>query len=384
MSMTATINDLKTLFDEAKQQNEFEFVWSLINFKGMGSAQVMASLHEWFEALNEYKGYYQNYTGKSKTRMAALFYSSFFENSDFYNIIGSLARIKLGYAGSSFLYWKTRKYERLLGIGEKQDFVKAVLADAGKNHINDFFEQVHYPEIRNSFFHSAYSLEGDDYIMHDSDPITIGSMQTTSFDVQQFFYPLVDKLIVFFDAFQQLYTHHWLSYRQDVPVGANRLGATAIIIGTPTGLGGVKIPNAVVIDGQRHFSGVWYDHTFKIWMAINIVLNIPAIEQLEISDNLARYEKKGKVIKGDAFFGNLIDKIVERNETAELDRAVNLYIILGDNKAALMDGEQNEFKKKSMPAQIIPLYKKAIELNKDRQNLLAVEARIKEIEKAMV
>ena len=107
--MDNVINDLKSLFEEAKKKNEFDFVLTLINYRGMGTHKLMTNLYEWFDAIGFYNNLYHVYTGKEKTRIAALIYSTFFENSDFYNIIGSLCKVKTGYKGSSYLFWKTKK-----------------------------------------------------------------------------------------------------------------------------------------------------------------------------------------------------------------------------------------------------------------------------------
>lgn len=154
--MDKVLNDIKTLFDEARQRSEFDFVLTLINYTGMGVKELSTNLHEWFDAIEFYKQLYKSLSKKEKTRIGTLLYSTFFENSDFYNIIGSLCKIKLGYKGSSYLFWKTKKYERLLGIVEKQDFLVELLDDAGKQNIISFFDDNHFKEIRNTFFHSAY------------------------------------------------------------------------------------------------------------------------------------------------------------------------------------------------------------------------------------
>ncbi len=87
--MEHALKELTELFDEAKAQAEFEFIMTLINYRGMGSTDV-TNLYEWFDAIEFYKRLYASHSGKDKTRMAALLYATFFENSDFYNIIGSL------------------------------------------------------------------------------------------------------------------------------------------------------------------------------------------------------------------------------------------------------------------------------------------------------
>ena len=110
----------------------------------MGAKELSTNLHEWFDAIEFYKQLYKSLSKKEKIRIGTLLYSTFFENSDFYNIIGSLCKIKLGYKGSSYLFWKTKKYERLLGIIEKQDFLVELLDDAGKQNIISLFYENHF------------------------------------------------------------------------------------------------------------------------------------------------------------------------------------------------------------------------------------------------
>lgn len=383
MNVQDAISDLEDLFDDSKAKNEFEFVITLLNYKSIGAMEVQANLHEWFEAITSYEQLYLTFSGKDKTRMATLLYSTFFENSDFYNIIGSLCRINLGYRASSYLFWKTKKNERLLGIGEKETFLIDLLIDAGKTNIISFFKEVHYVVIRNSFFHSAYSLNGTDYILHDSESIIINGIGYRSFDTVDFFYPLVDKVILFFNAFKNLYTKHFDSYQQDKQIGPNPLGESGLIIGTANGLGGIRIPNAVQFYGEWHDSGIWFDRQWNSWAAHNLVFNFTDTETLEIIDQLSRYEAKTHVFKNDSAFNNLLDVIVERNKPEEFARAIQILINYGNYKYLQMQQEKNPNKKRSLPKGIIPFYKKALELanGKFDISLLELDKRIVDLEK---
>lgn len=382
MNITDAIADLTDLFEEAKHKNEFEFVMTLLNYKSIGKMEVQANLHEWFEALASYKGYYNTFTGKEKTRAAALLYSTFFENSDFYNILGNCCRIQLGFRASAYLLWKTKKNERLLGIGEKATFLIDWLNDVGKTHIVSFFNEIQYSEIRNSFFHSAYSLSGGEYILHDSDSITINGIGHQSFEVAKFFYPLVDQVILFFEAFEKLYNQHFDSYQADKHIGTNPLGPTGIILGSKKGLAGIRIPNAVNIYGVWHDSGIWYDEKHKFWMAMNLNFNLFSTETLEIDDQLKRFEAKTYVVKNDAAFNKLLDDINSRQSQGELERAIQLLINYGNYKNREMDAESNPHKKKSLPKGIIYFFEKALELSRGRWDLKGLEARIADLEKA--
>ena len=84
-----TLTEITQLFSEAKRKSEFDFVLTLINYRGMGTNKLTSNLHEWFDAIDFYRLSFNSLTGKNKTRIGVLLYSTFFENSDFYNIIGS-------------------------------------------------------------------------------------------------------------------------------------------------------------------------------------------------------------------------------------------------------------------------------------------------------
>lgn len=379
--MNNTIDDLKTLFDEAKQRSEFDFVLTLINYRGMGTHKLMSNLYEWFEAIEFYKNLYQVNTGKEKTRIAALLYSTFFENSDFYNIIGSLCKIKTGYKGSSYLFWKTKKYERLLGIGEKQDILLELLHEAQKPNIIDFFKQNHFKEIRNTFFHSAYALSENEYILHDTEPIYIDGVGQSSFDVNVFFYPKVDNVIVFFVTFKELYLNAFASYTTDKEVKGHFPNLCDItILGAADGLKGFKIKNSVQFYGQWHDSGIWYDEQYDMYAGHNITFNMPNIETIEIDDQLKRYENKDDIHQSDVEFHNLVEKISDRRQANEIARATNLLLKFGSLRHTKMEQEQNSLKKKSFPKFILPFYKKAIEIGSTLFDTTPIKKVIDELE----
>jgi hypothetical protein len=347
----------------------------------MGSQKLSTNLHEWFDAIEFYKQLYEFHSGKEKTRIGALLYSTFFENSDFYNIIGSLCRIKLGYKGSSYLFWKTKKYERLLGIGEKQEFLIELLEDAGKQNIVAFFTENHFKEIRNSFFHSAYSLSDEDYILHDSDPIVIGRIGQSSFNVEKFFYPKIGNIILFLDTFKKLYLESFDSYKEDKEVvGLFPNPSNITLMGSNEGLKGFRIKNAVQFYGEWHDSGIWYDEEYDMWAGRNINMYFDNIETIEIKDQLSRYENKDDINKSDIEFQNLNDKIKERQDPTEIQRATQLLVKFGNVRYKKMNEEQNPYKKQSFPKIILPYYQRAAEIGSQIFDMTELNKRIKELE----
>lgn len=380
--MEKVIAELTTLFDEAKQRSEFEFIQTLINYKGMGSKELSTNIHEWFDAIEFYKRLYESLEDKEKTRIGLLLYSTFFENSDFYNIIGSLCKIKLGFKGSSYLFWKTKKYERLFGIGEKQDFLLELLYDADKPNFIAFFEENHFKEIRNSFFHSAYSLSDEEYIMHDSEPVYINGVGHSSFETKTFLYPKIEIVIQFIEVFRKLYFDSFASYREDKVVDGffpNPVKVT--ILGSKGGLKGFRIKNSVNLYGQWHDSGIWYDEKYNMWEGHNIRFDMASKETIEIDEQLTRYEKKADINKHDAEFHNMIENIVERKRAKEIARATTLLVKFGDLRYKKMIDEKNPFKKDSYPNYILPFYKRAIDIGSQLIDTKEIIKRIKLLEK---
>jgi hypothetical protein len=377
--MENVIDDVKKLFEEAKRRSEFDFVLALINYRGMGNKRTTTNLYEWFDAIEFYKVLFRSAKGKEKTRIGTVLYSMFFENSDFYNVIGSLCRIKLGYRGSSYLFWKTRKYERHLGVGEKQEFLIELLTDADKQNIISFLQDNHVPEIRNSFFHSDYSLTDNEYVIQSSDPIPdIGY----SFTVDDYLYPKIENVIMFFEIFRDLYLDSFHSYKEDKVVEGRFPEPVSInILGSKKGLRGFRIKNSVQFFGEWHDSGIMYDEKYDMWAGLNIRFDSPNIETIEISDSLARYEAKADITRNDADFINLIDKVSERGRPDEVYRAASILVKFAESRFQKMMKETNLHKKKSLPKSILPYYQRAIKIGSKFFDVSQVESRSKDVEK---
>ena len=378
--MGSVLIELESLFIEAKQRNEFGFVQTLINYQGMGSKEDMNNLYEWFSAIDFYKILFDKLVGNEKTRIGLLLYCTFFESSEFYNILGSLCYNSLGYQGSSYLYWKSKKYDRFLGTGEKISLVTEVLNDCNKLEIISFFEKTHFQAIRNTFFHSSYSLTEVQYLMHDVEPIFINRIGTNSFDVVDFIYPKINDIYEFFNTFRNLYLLNFESYTENKMIkGAFPYPTDITILGSETGLRGFEIKNTTKLFDEWHDSGIYYDTQFG-WHARNLVFRGRNIEDIEIDDKLKRYESKSDISKSDSEFLNLMDKVVQRNRIEEMPRIISLLIKFGDDKYQKWENEQNIYKKESLPKYILPFYKKVVEINK-HLNLKAVLKKIEILEK---
>ena len=196
----------------------------------------------------------------------------------------------------------------------------------------------------------------------------------SSFKVEDFLYPRIEKIIQFFDAFKKLYLDSFLSYQTDKEVDAlfpNPCKAT--ILGSKDGLKGFKIKNSVNLFDQWHDSGVWYDEQYDMWAGHNIRMNFANIETIEIQDSLLRYERKDDITRSDWEFQNVVDKVIERKQPEEIYRATHLLVKFGDIRLKKMIAETNGSKQRSFPKIILPFYRQAVEVGSQIMDMTQVK-----------
>lgn len=374
--------EIVEIFEEVKQINEFDFVQTLINYRGLGTHKLVTNLYEWFDAMEYYSNLYRNETElRPKVRIGLLIYSTFQENSDFYNIIGSLCNVKLGLRPSSYLYWKTKKYERFLGISEKQNFLLEKLHESNLPNIVKFFNENIFTAIRNNFFHSTYALSDTEFILHDSEPVIINGNSKFYLNIEEELLPMIENVISFFTIMKEQFFSHFNSYNTNKNViGYFPNKCEVTILGNENGLQGFKISNSVQFYGEFHDSGIWYNLTTDMFEGHNIRFNHTSIETIEIHEKLERYNKKDDIHQNDSEFLNLVDRVIERNDLNELGFTSNLLLKFGDSKFQRMEEESNPFKKKNFSNYILPFYEKALEIAKDKTNTKELEEKISYIQ----
>lgn len=363
--MEDTLNQIEELFSNAKSKNEFQFLLTILNYKHVASPDEASNLKEWFNALEFYKHLYHEKKDYEKIRIGLLLYSTFFENSDFYNIIGSLCLNALNFGGSSRLFWKTKKQERLLGTGEKIRAIKEKLSDCNYDKLIDFFENIHYEQIRNTFFHSAYGLSGDDYILFDSESIKISGTIHYRVSIENFLIPLIDKVISFFDKFKNEYKKAFEDYTEEKNItGYFPTLKDVVVHGSKEGLKGVTIKKTSQFYDEWHDASILFDETYVFWAATNIVFNFPQEETIEIDETLTRYESKESIKSNSSEFFNLVDKITERGYLKEMERIIELLVKFGNDKYSKWQAEAIMQKKESLKKLALPFYEKFLEINK--------------------
>ena len=354
MSIQESVRDL---FQRAYEKDEFNFICTLINYKGMGDISSSSNLYEWFKSIEHYESIYiSEAEPHKKVRIGLLIYSIFFESSDFYNILGSLARNVLGYRGSSYLYWKHDNSERWLGTGEKVSLVVEVLSDADSKGIVDFFENTHFKNIRNTFFHSSYSLDGDFYHFLDADPLKFDGIATYKLSIDEFLIPRINLVLEFFRSFKDSYFHFFTSYTSNkVIIGSFPEPSEVLILGSPNGLIGFSTQGSYV-KVENGFSS-----------AMNIRFEHTSETRRFIADEIKRFITKDTIRTNDGSLQHLFEVISERNLTDEKKALADIYQRFGDIKYPDIGKEENHFKQRDLIKRVFSFYEKMFILDQDRE-----------------
>lgn len=381
--MEETLKELTKLFFDTKSKSEFNFVITLLNFKMMGDPKLTSNLYEWFDAMEFYIGLHESLKqNKEKTRIGLLLYSTFQENSDFYNIIGSFCNVLLGLKPSSYLYWKTTKNERYLGIAEKQNFLLEKLYEVNYKNLINFFNNNIHSSVRNSFFHSTYSLSETHIFLNEIEPVIINGNVKYSLDLKSELFPIIENVKTFFLAFKKLFFNNFKSYNSNKDVLADLPVAKRVtILGDNDGLLGFKIENAVQFYGEYHDAGVLYNKEKGIFEAFNMRFNFPTEDTIIIREQINRYLNKDDIHQSDVEFQNLVDKIVDRKEPEEIRIISQLLIKFGDIRYEKMINEENFYKRRSFIKYIMPFYERAIEIGKDEIDLNVINQKVNQLKR---
>ncbi|MCK4922847.1 MAG: hypothetical protein KAS71_17460 [Bacteroidales bacterium] len=347
---------IKRFFNNSKQADEFEFICTLINYKGIGSRLSTSNLLEWFEAIEFYK---ELYAGENdlhkKLRLGLLLYSTFFESSDLYNIIGSLSRITLGFRSTPYFYFKHPKADRWFGTSEKISLVSDILIDSGFEEIEQFFVNNHVKPIRNTFFHSAYSLEKDDYQLHDSEPIFIDNVAHSNVSISDFLIPRIDKVTEFFDVFKLNYFQNYEAYKINKVVrGRFPEEMDITILGSDLGLVGFSAGG----------SNIRLENDF--WTGLNIRFNSASEVDGYIVDELTRQINKETVRSNDGALQHLYDVITGRDKELEKQDLSKVYMRFAQMLQDKANKEESDFKQTSLYQYALTYYEKMYELDDNR------------------
>ena len=241
-----------------------------------------------------------------------------------------------------------------------------------QNLIN-FFNNNIYSSIRNSFFHSTYSLSETNIFLNETEPVIINGNVKHSLDLECELFPIIENVKIFFLEFKKLFYLNLKSYNSNKDILADLpIAKRVTILGDNDGLLGFKIENAVQFYGEYHDAGVLYNKKKDIFEAFNMRFNFPTEDTIIIREQINRYINKDDIHQSDVEFQNLVDKIVDRKQSEEIRIITQLLIKFGDIRYEKMMIEENFYKKKSFIKHIIPFYERAIKVGKNVVDLSIV------------
>lgn len=188
-------NELERLFKKAKEIDEFEYVCALLNFKGMGDPRALSHLNESFELLFQITELIpKQTTNQDQIRLFLLLYCHIFEMDEFYNVIGNMLRITQGERYTSMLY-NSPTISRELKPTHKMDKLKSIANNAGFTDLTDVIARLYLSPLRNSFFHSSYSLTERDYYIVAGNGFKIEGIITKSASLKDYILPLTQSTV---------------------------------------------------------------------------------------------------------------------------------------------------------------------------------------------
>lgn len=367
MAIEKAIHDL---FRAAKEKDEFEFVSTLINYRGMGHKMGNSNLYEWFNAVEYYQTLYKDAdTQEKKTRIGLLIYSAFFESSDLHNILGSMARIQQGFRSSSYLFFKHERTGKWLGIKEKIGMVEELLLDSGNDEIQQFFERNFVKELRNSFIHSSYSIMDNEFLVVDGDAIKVEGVGKYFVNVDEFILPKVNEILDFFVAFKNEFLTHFASYKENKLVkGRFPELMDIVILGSADGIKGF-------VAGGSYIK----EESDGMWTAMNIRFNHMSEEDLAVKDEIDYFLKKQSIKTNDGRLQKLYEWVLQRNNAGEKENLSIIYERFAEKVRDAARTEQNHFKSSDLYERALIFYQKSMELSKNRNcrhNMAIVKAMV--------
>jgi tetratricopeptide (TPR) repeat protein len=332
MEQADLISELKRLFDNAKNIDEFEFVNILISFNGMGDQRALTHLYESRDYITDMKArYHAAESLHSKAILALHIYCHTFEMDELYNILGNLLRIAINqqlrylpelYSGREEYFTPTEKFNKLTNLAEQCRFEGFITG----------LETLYLNELRNAFVHSAYSLIEDEFWLVRGNGIHIGDAKHHTVSISQFLLPLIDRAIDFIDQFFKIIDDSKMAYRTNKIVQARMPGPQPVVIlGDPeTGL-----------IGFQTFVGSWikiqpgYGST-QFAQAMNIRFD-SRVDNPELNTRLEAYIEKLTPYGRD--FDLVRDEVIASGDANLLKNLAMIYYNYGNNALASKVGK---------------------------------------------
>ncbi len=221
MKQPSYLSVLEALFEKAKKQDEFEFVFVLMRFQGVQAPG--------WDALREADYLYQDVIGllqspikdDTKVRLALLLYCHITEIDAIHLVIHNILRVINGERYSAFPFQslvRKRKNSFLDSVPPsskaKVKFIRDFAEKLNEQDIVALLDEVYNEALRNAFFHSDYTLYDNELRSHNSwfDHGNNTRSQVMSGEELE---SQLNAAIEFFQAFMRIYIRSIKSYKEN-------------------------------------------------------------------------------------------------------------------------------------------------------------------------
>ena len=231
------IKEAERLFKTAKSKDEFEYVCTLANINGLGLGNTRAfnHIHESKDLFFQMVELIEKSENKhEQIRLLLFLYCHIFEMDELYNIIGNMLRISIGERYGVMLYNSPSLLTNLKPVN-KLDKLQSLAKKSGFEFLIDTVKSLYSSPLRNSFFHSSYSLSGDDFYIVSGQELKINGLSKKVVSISEYILPLTQSTVNIAGQFFNLLRKSRLEYRENKIV-TGRLepkGVRIEIIGHP-------------------------------------------------------------------------------------------------------------------------------------------------------
>ncbi|WP_434035718.1 hypothetical protein [Formosa sp. 4Alg 33] len=207
--------EVERLFKTAKKKDEFEYVCALINFNGMGDARALSHIHESKDLFFQMVELIEKSENKhEQIRLLLLLYCHIFEMDEFYNMLGNMLRICLGERYGVMLY-NSPTLARELNPSNKLDKLESLSKKAGFELLIETIRSLYSSPLRNSFFHSSYSLSGDNFYVVSGKELKINGMTKGVVSLRDYILPITQSTVNIAGHFFNLLRSSRLDYKEN-------------------------------------------------------------------------------------------------------------------------------------------------------------------------
>lgn len=155
--------EIRRLFQAARQRDECSFLFAVLGINSGEEDPGWQPSDETHALVQDLLGLINGPLHKhAKARIALLLYCHIIEANFLYHCLYNMLLTVDGQAPRLFSFLDKYRDGVPPSVSKKVSMIKAKAAEHGFDHIKDIFDEIVRADIRNAFFHSDYTLFGDE------------------------------------------------------------------------------------------------------------------------------------------------------------------------------------------------------------------------------